>query len=687
MSRADGYDRRGAAVVVSVRPWLPTSAAAAAEFDRVIGLHRKNRATLGHLPFAAFEEAGRRDRLLIGEVDGIVEGYLLYSTPRQQTLKLVHVCSSTNARGTGLAKAMVEFAVASNPDRSMITAHCRSDYGIDGFWRSLDMTPSAERPGRAAKGSTLTIWTRRIGEFDLLENALYASSRPLAVLDSNVVIDLFSSEAIHRPDRQESLGLTEDWVVDLLDLSVSPEVEVDINSFQPAAERHQVQASLTRFVPVRRDDAMRATANAIFARMPQALVTRDTSLNNDAKHLADAILAGADFFVTRDQNLLDATRDWIQKDYGLEVVRPVELLQRLIPPTPLTEFRSDQLESVGLRWVHIAASDNDLEDTFLDTLRGEKRSSFRKQLQAILARPATSRLEMLVDERGRRWALLGTEVAAGQVTVHTVRIGRGRLGATIAFQLVRYLRSLALARGANSIVVAESFVDQVLQAALEADGFTETPLTAPIARHPESSSVAAYVTPDDVANYERRNWPQVLLDRDVPVWIVPIQPQFARELIGFNNTLLRTREKQALGLAREFVYFASPKIKRWTLPARVLWYVSKDSKALERTAVRAVVAHSRIVDYSVLDVDDAVEQYRSLGVFRKQEIEARAHRGEVLVLRFEDTQPLQVPVGRKTLDGLLQRHNVTDSLITMRAASPSLFDDLLRLQPDYEVDR
>jgi GNAT superfamily N-acetyltransferase len=670
---------------VVVRVWDSRRPSADAEFARVLDLHRASKATLGLLPYPAFEEAGRLRRLVLGVIDGEVHGYVLYGTPRHHTLKLVHVCVSPDARNTGLAKAMVEFAIAANPDRSTVTAHCRSDYGIDGFWRSLDMTPSSERPGRARKGSTLTIWTRRVGPLDLLEDALYASSLPLAVLDSNVVIDLYASQDLERQDRHESLGLAEDWVVGLLDLSFSPEVEVDINGLSPAGERKRIQNSLSELVPIRRSSEMRALADSLVVRMPLVLVASDTSLSSDAKHLADAILAGADYFVTRDDNLRVATQGWIQAEFGIEVVRPAELLQRLFPSAALTEFRSDLLESVGLSWRRISASDPTVEMAFLDYPGDEKAKFFRKAVQALLARPATSRLDMLIDERGRHWALLGTDFSGDAMQVSIIRVGRGRLGSTIAFQLIRHIRALALAGAATSITVEEPSLAPMLRTAFEADGFVGDPLSARIAEHPEPAVTTQLTSAEDVAVFERANWPQIVLGREVPLWLIPIQPTYARDLIGFNDTLLLGRSKQALGLAREFVYFGAPKIKNWSLPARALWYVTKDDGAKDATAVRAVVAHSRIVDCTIVGADEAVEQYRSFGVLKEREIRARSLKTEVLVLRFEDTHVLEAPVGRRTFDQLLRAHKVNPPLRTTRSAPPRLFDEVLRLQPRYQA--
>lgn len=670
---------------VQIYAWSADCSEADSAYSRVLELHRTHRSTLGHLPFAAFEEARSRGRLIVGSVDGTVQGYVLYSTPRQQTLKLVHVCVGAAARGTGLAKKMVQAVITANPERALITAHCRSDYEIDGFWHSLDMVPTGERPGRAAKGSILTIWTRKIGQFDLLENALYESSRPIAVLDSNVVIDLYVSDQMDRPDREESKGLTADWLVDVVDLAVSPEVSFEVNHLEPASERRHVQRNLSGLVSLRRHDDMRALAAAIVERMPTELTARDRSLRDDAKHLADAVLAGADYFVTRDEAFLAATAGWAREEYSIDVLRPVELLRTFIPPSAPTEFRSGQLESVGLRWEAVAASSSELEEAFVEVHKGEKGKQFRKRLHAVLSRPGSARVDLLVDERGRRRALLSAEICGEVLSVAIVRVARGSLGGTIAFQLTRYLRALAFERGATVVEIVDDVVDEVLRAALVADGFEGAPLNVKLGRYASAAQTEALRTPRAVAEYERKNWPQVVLDKDVPVRVVPIQPRYARELLGFNDTLIQLRERPALGLAREFVYFAAPKMRHWDIPTRVLWYVTKDPKARERSAVRAVVAHSRVLDAEVLDVQDAAEKYRSLGVLHRGEIEGHAIDGKVLVLRFEDTQMLDLPVGRRSLDALLRKHGLTTSLITTRVGTPGLFDELIRTQPGWEA--
>lgn len=141
---------------VDVVIWNPDFPGAETQFATVLGLHKANRSTLGPMPDTAFRERAKHSGLLLGRRDGVTVAYLLYDIPRHNLIKLVHLCVGEDARGSGIAKLLVEQAISLHPSRSMLTATCRTDYGIDGFWQSLGMHAASERKGRALSGSILT---------------------------------------------------------------------------------------------------------------------------------------------------------------------------------------------------------------------------------------------------------------------------------------------------------------------------------------------------------------------------------------------------------------------------------------------------------------------------------------------------------------------------------------------------
>ncbi|UWF78420.1 GNAT family N-acetyltransferase [Microbacterium neungamense] len=95
------------------------------------------------MPDAAFRDRAKHAGLLLGRRDGTIVAYLLYDIPRHNLIKLVHLCVGADARGSGIAKSLVEEAISLHPSRSFLTAACRADYGIDGFWQSLGMHAAA----------------------------------------------------------------------------------------------------------------------------------------------------------------------------------------------------------------------------------------------------------------------------------------------------------------------------------------------------------------------------------------------------------------------------------------------------------------------------------------------------------------------------------------------------------------
>lgn len=86
----------------------------------------------------------------------------------------------------------------------------------------------------------------------------------------------------------------------------------------------------------------------------------------------------------------------------------------------------------------MTAPSREVKDALTDVTHGEKGRNFQP-LHAVLSRPATARLGMLIDERGRRWALLATQVRGDALQIRVARVARGSLGGTIAFRLTRYI--------------------------------------------------------------------------------------------------------------------------------------------------------------------------------------------------------------------------------------------------------
>lgn len=630
------------------------------------------------MPDTAFRDRAKHQGLLLGKLDGAIVGYVLYDVPRHNLIKLVHVCVGQSARGSGLAREMVEMAVGLHPRRSLLTASCRTDYGIDGFWRSLGMHVASERAGRALNGSTLINWVKRINVaegFDLLEAASLASNLPLAVLDTNIVNDLFLPPEVTRDHREETAQLQADWLQPLVTFVVSGEVDNEISQNQDQAARHRVRAAsqhLTRLSTLRPGD--QRLEKALLAATETRLLTTDSSLRKDVLHVADAIHAGADYFVTNDSNVHLASTGWNLDEHEIQVVRPHQLIAALSPESFMTDFRSTLIDDGDLEWHGVADVEPELEPAFRVYEFETKPSAFTQRVRDMLAKRQTITMQKLEDAQGSLWALAAVQLDGPTMRLPLIRAIRGERGSTVAFQLLRHFRRAAWDRGATRLEITDPAISPTIEAALSADGFSQTsPRAAVLGPTTETAEALGLDSAAEIALEERHRWPLVVQDSGMATFVIPIQPKWATNLLGLNDGLISLR-RRGLGLSRELVYFSGSRIVPKELPARILWYAT----ANERHAVQRIVARSLLVDSVRLPAEEALARFGKVGVLRRSEIQAAADRaGKVNVIRFQDTEVLQRPISRH--DEMFKRY-VKGRVQSMRQVDAQMFDEVMALQ-------
>ncbi|MBU6512737.1 MAG: hypothetical protein KGR99_10565 [Betaproteobacteria bacterium] len=662
--------------------WDPESPDAAAQFEAVLTLHKVNRARLGPMPDAAFRDRAKHRGLLLGVKDDTITGYILYDVPRSNLIKLVHVCVGETARGTGLARDMVDTAIRLHPRRSLITASCRTDYGVDGFWRALGMHVASERAGRALTGSVLMNWVKRINidaGLDLLEAASLASNLPLAILDTNIVGDLFLPAGVQRDHRDETAQLQSDWLQPLVTFAVSGEVDNEISQNQDEATRRHVRAAsqhLTRLSTLRPGD--RRLEEALLATTDPQLLVKDPSLRKDVLHVADAIHAGADYFVTNDGNVNLAAEGWNLREHGIRVLRPHQLIAALSPESFMTDFRSNLIDDGDLEWRAVADVEPELEPAFRVYDTETKPSLFAQRLRELLAKRTTTTVQKLVDSQGSLWALAAWQLDGTTLRLPLIRSIRGERGSTVSFQLLRHFRRAAWEHGATRLEITDPAVSSTLQAALTADGFSSiTPRAAILGPARATASALGVNSAAEVALAERHRWPIVVSDTGMATYLIPIQPRWATNLLGLNDGLLSLR-RRGLGLSRELVYFSGSRIVPKNLPARILWYATSDEKT--RHTIQQIVARSLLVDSVRLPAEEALARFGKVGVLRRSEIEAAADKsGNVNVIRFQDTELLRRPISRH--NEIFKRY-VKGRVQSMRQVDPQMFDEVMAPQFD-----
>jgi len=409
------------------------------------------------------------------------------------------------------------------------------------------------------------------------------------------------------------------------------------------------------------------------------LVSKDPSLRSDILHVADAIHAGADYFVTNDGNLNLASQGWNLPGRHIQVVRPHQLIATLVPESFITDFRSHLIDDGDLEWHTVLDVEPEFEPAFRVYEVEKRPNNFTQRLRELLSKRKTTTVQKLTDDKGNLWALAAWELDGTVVRVPLLRSVRGERGSTVAFQLLRHFRRTAWEHGATRLEIADGAVSTTLDAALTADGFgSMTPRTAELGPVTALAASLDLATPAAIGLAERHFWPLVVRESGLTTYLIPIQPRWATSLLGLNDGLFSMR-RRGLGLSRELVYFSGSRVEPARLPARVLWYASSDEGT--QHAIRSIVARSLMVDAVRLPAEEALSRFGRVGVLRRSEIQAAADTdGKVNVIRFEDTELLDRPISRHHE---IFKHYVKGNVQSIRQVDTRMFDEVMALQATH----
>jgi ribosomal protein S18 acetylase RimI-like enzyme len=611
-------------------------------FTEVLDLHRANRQVLGFLPDEGFRDRALQGTLLVAVDDGRVVGYVLYDLPND-IVKIVHLCVARSCRRSGAARELIEHLDRRHSERRCLQLACRRDFPASKLWPKLGFTPVAERTGRSRAGHPLTVWQRSHDHADLF--TLPDERRKIAAIDCNVFKDLTST----RPQGSASRHLRDDWVTEMLELRVTEELFHEINRCEDRALRERMLHDASGF-----------------GRLPSAsgawrpLVARVASLastagESDHRHVARAIVGNASYFVTRDGQLLKVAGS-LREAFGLLVARPEEVIQHLDRQRYTGGYEPQALQATSINRIEIQRVSQDrLVEAFLNYGAGERAGHLRQILQPVLATPHEHEFLVFEDGHGRLLGALAMQAADHQIDVKLMRVGSsGRLGAAVGRQLAFLPRREAANRRIIQIVVSDPSPTACVREALREEFYTGVPqsfacevrrgLVAPPPIKDEDLRLAS------IAERERRLWPQKLLGA-IPTFMIPIHPTFAAALFETNLAAgtLFGRDLD-LGLSREHVYYRSC---GWSggirTPARLLWYV----KGSRRTGQGYLAATSALLEISRGRPRSLHQRFTRLGVWSRQEVEdATGNTGEVMALRFADTELLANPIQLSELRAL-----------------------------------
>ena len=649
--------------------------------DGVMSLGRKNAKTLGFFPKGAFLDHANRGHIRAYVHGEDIAGYLVFRI-RHLTVVLVHLCVADAFRKRGIAKALVEDLCKQSARYAAIRANCRVDFPADAVWPRLGFVARSEKPGRSIlTPTTLRVWVRELGLPDLFSTA--PSDRLIAALDTNVLLDLHGDASDRH--RRESKALLADWLDDSIEYVLTAEASADIARNSASEGRQALFEFASTFRLLSDHDS--AFARERLMALQSAIGTGETRQDqSDRRQLVYSAVGGAQFFVTRDEGILELA-DKIDDTLGVVALRPCDLIARTHGELIDQTFAPRRLLGSALTVRQFAASDIDkLVRTFQDFNRKERKGPFLGTLRNSLAHSDRSMGLLITEDDQHPIGLLVMDSGEKETRIRLLRTTPGAVSDVLARQLV-WLAVLTARRARHRLTrLFDTHIAAAAESALGVLGFRpakegmvrvngigirSVPELADhlralgsVYRSDSWIREAVKVLTRDQSRiprqlafqYERVAWPAKLLDTTLPSFIVPIRPGWAARLFHVRlaeQTLFGVDPRLMLRL--DNVYYRSAVPRRLEAPARVLWYVTASRESPDTGCIAAT---SLIVDVVHGSAKEVFARFRRYGVFEWNDVLDLANGdpfGTIQAFRFEHTEPFDTPVDLRRVQDLAQR--------------------------------
>ncbi|NIY68315.1 GNAT family N-acetyltransferase [Streptomyces malaysiensis] len=658
--------------------------------EAAVALGNRYKKRLGMMPPSAYRKMAGDGGLLVG-VDGAgVVGYALFHLPKRSPhIGLAHLCVAAEHRGKGVARLLVDAIKEQYPQRLGIKAKCRRDYGLSGMWTGLGFVPRGEARGRGRDGETLDGWWLDLGHPDLFTE-VESEALLVVTLDHGVFSDL-GGEAATR-GAEESQTLEAGWLSDLVELAFTPQLLRAVRDIPDTKERKRQRAALHGLRQLTLDgDAVNAQVVELL-RVAKAHLSdpvEDSVLTTPLRYVAETSSAGLQVLATRDPLLLRLA-DVAWDVARVRVVSPSAVALHVDELRQAQVYRPADLMGTELRSAEVTPGSERELVAFFHQGGSDSGSAFAERLRVLGADAVVWRRELLRDGQGQPIALYVWGLDGRTLTVPVLRTATHALEETLARQLLFSLKGHGRECGAQIVLITDANPSAATRAAAGDDGFFEHErglaalLVDVIGAAAEVGSAARAAVaelgvevaalhpgmPPEVASaVERAWWPAKVMDSLTPSFLVPIEPRWSTDL--FNVPAMLLPRSDTLGISREHVYYRSSGHRNESVPARLLWYVSKGMPGQEG---QMVIGSSRLDDVVIDTPDVLFSKFEHLGVYGRAEVRATADAsGRAMALRFSDTEIFPRRVGLPRLHALADGLGLRLSLMSLSKISNKLF--------------
>ena len=639
-------------------------------YKEVVELGDKNSKTLGFLPESAFAKYAQEGKLIAAykkDTNDLI-GYILYRVSYNK-VTIVHLCVSNNNRKSNVASTLINYLKNNTKQYDGIKLSCRNDYGIDHVWESFNFVPIKERIGRSKKKLPLTVWWFPHHHVDILSqiSEYELKNKVVAVIDMNIFLDIKNER------EEESLALKSGWLLSEAILYFTREIHNEINRATSSEIKKSSRKLLNFFkqLPFKDEEKFKE----IFKELKNEFTTKNKNDKSDLKHLAYSITGGAQFFITRDQILLQ-NKSFFKK-YELNICRPSEFITQLDENIQISKYKPQRLIGTNINSKRVTSKNIDyFINKFLKP--NERKSQFQRTIRKALSSP--NLYELITISKGNEILafIIFNRSESFKLSIPVFRF----LNSSLKITLSKHLLFKAILTSTNEnrslIKISENYLEEdILNSIKEArfikkgENWEKINLNK-IVQFQEIKNLISEDHFKEIINqidieksdenyefhkkysFERYLSPIKIRDLDIPTYIIPIKPIWAEQLFDdrSNEKLQLFESKNELLLNRENVYYRSSSKRSLSAPARVLWYLSENPTTKVKGQIKAVSYIDEIfIDHS----KKLFKQFEQLGIYKWKDIVKTSDRNnKIMAFVFSDTELLNKPVDLKFLKNLFK---------------------------------
>jgi predicted nucleic acid-binding protein len=652
----------------------PINNTSSEDFKNAVELGDRNSKTLGFLPFVAFQKYAAQNQLIgaFEKKTNELLGYLLYRVSYNK-VTIVHLCINETKRNNNTAKRLVDYLKNNTKQFDGIRLSCRNDYGIDSVWEKFNFVPIKEKIGRSKKGLPLTVWWfphYQVNLFTQMSDYEF-KNKLVAVIDMNVFLDIKDER------EQESLALKSDWLLTEAVLYYTREIHNEINKAKTSELKSSSAKLLSYFreLPFKDEEEF----SRILLELKNEFPLKHKNDKSDLNHIAYSISGDAEFFITRDDEILKKKNFF--KKYNLIVYRPSEFITHLDENIQTSKYKPQTLIGTDISSKRITKDNVDFfTETFLKS--HEKKILFQKTIRNSLSLPNQFELITISKKDSLLALVIFDRTSQDKLKIPIFRLLNSNLRTTLSKHLLfkSILTSINEERG--YIEITEKYLEDDLINAIEEARFIKLDnswhklnmkgifnsenIYSKITQNEQINQIISRVndkikeSKEDTEfikmyNYERYLSPLKIEDFHIPTYIVPIRPHWAEQL--FND---KSKEKLALFepeyellLNRENVYYRSANPKILSAPSRILWYLSENKVTKEKGSI---IATSYIDEIFIDSPKKMFKQFEKLGIYKWKDISDTAGSNEkIMAFVFSDTELFKKPISLAYVSEVFQK--------------------------------